>query len=267
VSFGVRYELVRPRDLSATRLRNLLPPGTKPVRGRAAELRFALERRGRRYVVLANDVAESDPTTLVAACDILEGSIALQVAARAPEHVFIHAGVVVWQGRALLLPARSMAGKSTLVRFLVRNGADYYSDEYAVLNEAGQVLPYPRRLALRRARGGPRKIALLRPRAVARRVGWVVGLRFSAEDVSTGHHGALTVAPITAGQTALLLIDNAVAARVSPERVLPAVRAAASGAVGFTGTRGEAAPSAKALLARCKGRGHMVSVSAISRRM
>ncbi len=46
------------------------------------------------------------------------------------------------------------AGKSTLVAELVRAGAEYYSDEYAVLDSAGGVHPYPRPLSVRQA-GGP----------------------------------------------------------------------------------------------------------------
>ena len=33
----------------------------------------------------------------------------------APEHVFIHAGVVGWKGKAILFPADSFKGKTTLV--------------------------------------------------------------------------------------------------------------------------------------------------------
>lgn len=190
---------------------------------------------------------------LSTACNTLEGAIALHVAANAPRHVFIHAGVVVWRGRALLIPGRSMAGKSTLIRFLVRNGAHYYSDEYAVLTDAGRVLPYARRLSLRRARGGPRKVALATPRAVARAVGWVVGARYQE-----GEAGLALVA-LSVGQTALLLLDNAVAARISPSRVLPAVRAVASRAVGFSGARGEAELAARMLLARCNDGGAHVT--------
>ena len=72
------------------------------------------------------------------------------VAMNARDRVFVHAGVVGWQGRAILLPGRSMAGKSTLVRALLAAGATYYSDEFAVLDAKGRVHPFPRRLSLRR---------------------------------------------------------------------------------------------------------------------
>ena len=71
----------------------------------------------------------------------------VHVANYAPDRVFVHAGVVAWRGRALVLPGTSFAGKTTLVAELVRAGAIYYSDEYAVLDEQGRVHPYSARSA------------------------------------------------------------------------------------------------------------------------
>ena len=47
------------------------------------------------------------------------------------------------------MPGCSLAGKTTLVRAFLEEGATYYSDEYAVLDAAGRVNPYPRPLAVR----------------------------------------------------------------------------------------------------------------------
>ena len=80
----------------------------------------------------------------------LEGELQRFIAANARDRVFIHAGVVEWQGRAIVLPGRSFAGKSTLVKALLAAGARYYSDEYAILDRKGRVHPYPRRLSIRR---------------------------------------------------------------------------------------------------------------------
>ena len=63
--------------------------------------------------------------------------------------VFLHAGVVGWRGKALVLPGNSFFGKTTLVAALVRAGAEYYSDEYAVLDGQGLVQPFARALSLR----------------------------------------------------------------------------------------------------------------------
>jgi hypothetical protein len=78
------------------------------------------------------------------------GSIVrLTVAEFAKSRVFVHAGVVGWKGNAIVIPARSFQGKTTLVAELVRNGASYYSDEYAILDEDGLVHAFPRMLAMR----------------------------------------------------------------------------------------------------------------------
>jgi Rps23 Pro-64 3,4-dihydroxylase Tpa1-like proline 4-hydroxylase len=63
--------------------------------------------------------------------------------------LFVHAGVVGWRGLAIVIPGRSHSGKSTLVVELVRRGAVYYSDEFAVLDETGRVHPYRRTPVLR----------------------------------------------------------------------------------------------------------------------
>src|SRR5205085_10412678 len=71
------------------------------------------------------------------------------VAERAPDHLFVHAGVVAWKGRAIVMPGASFAGKTTLVQAWLEAGATYYSDEFAVLDRAGRVHPFARPLAVR----------------------------------------------------------------------------------------------------------------------
>ena len=73
----------------------------------------------------------------------------LRVAENATDWVFIHAGVIAWNGRAVIVPAGSYKGKTTLVAELLRYGAVYYSDEYAVLDRSGLVHPFPRDLTIR----------------------------------------------------------------------------------------------------------------------
>ena len=88
----------------------------------------------------------------------------------------IHAGVVAAEGRALLLPGKTHSGKSTLVAELVRRGAVYFSDEYAVVDPDGLVHPYPRPMLLRN--GAPESVVV--PVAEAGTapvpIGWILGL-------------------------------------------------------------------------------------------
>ena len=78
-----------------------------------------------------------------------DGLVRLLVADHAPSAVFVHSGVVGWRGKAIVIPGNSFQGKTTLVAELVKCGAEYYSDEYAVINESGLVSPYARRLSIR----------------------------------------------------------------------------------------------------------------------
>src|SRR5262249_55268360 len=68
----------------------------------------------------------------------LRSDIDLQVAQHARDGLCVHAGVVGWRGYAIVIPGRTMTGKSNLVAALVRLGARYYSDEYAVIDDEGQ---------------------------------------------------------------------------------------------------------------------------------
>ena len=81
------------------------------------------------------------------------------VTERAHGFVFVHAGVVAWQGTLIALPGHSHAGKTTLVAALLRAGATYYSDDYAPIDVRGRVHPYPVPLAARTRDGRRRPLA------------------------------------------------------------------------------------------------------------
>lgn len=85
----------------------------------------------------------------------LESDLQMFIAEFAQPHLFLHAGVVQWHGRIIVLPGSSYAGKSTLVRALVQAGATYFSDEFAVLDVDGRILPYARLLSHREGPLGP----------------------------------------------------------------------------------------------------------------
>ena len=67
-----------------------------------------------------------------------------------------HAGVVEWNGRAILIPGSTHSGKSSLVAELLRRGARYLSDEFALIDPDGLVHPYPRPILLRAEDGDQR---------------------------------------------------------------------------------------------------------------
>ena len=79
----------------------------------------------------------------------LVSTIRLTVAENAVDHVFVHAGVAAWYGRAIVIPGKSYSGKTTLTLELVKRGATYYSDEYAIIDRAGLVHPFLKDISLR----------------------------------------------------------------------------------------------------------------------
>ncbi|MBN1993736.1 MAG: hypothetical protein JW953_13625 [Anaerolineae bacterium] len=167
---------------------------------------------------------------------------------RAQDCLFVHAGVVGRQGKAIIIPGRSMTGKSTLVKALVEAGATYYSDEFAVLDKAGRAHPYPLPLSLRGKNGQPgRKIPAeelegqigVEPLPV----GLIVVTAYQPEAVWRPRK-------LTPGQALLALMDNTVAARREPAYSMPILKQAVTNAVTLKSKRGEAAAVAPALLAR-----------------
>lgn len=81
---------------------------------------------------------------------LLEAELHLHLAEHAPSLIFIHAGVAVHRGRAIVIPGPPLSGETTLIAALVRASALYFSDEYAFLDEYGLVYPFPRPLSIRR---------------------------------------------------------------------------------------------------------------------
>jgi hypothetical protein len=86
-----------------------------------------------------------DLETLIAFQQQLDATLVAQLGGFA----IAHAGVVEAGGCLLLLPGRSGSGKSSFVSHLVANGARYYSDEYALIDDRGRVHAYPRPVLLR----------------------------------------------------------------------------------------------------------------------
>ena len=170
----------------------------------------------------------------------------LFIAERAPDRVFVHAGVVAVRDRLVVIPGRSMSGKTTLVLALMQCGATYYSDEYAVVDGNGLVHPYPQPLGVR---DGGWVQAPLDPESM----GWVPGTRPlpMALVVTTEHVAGTTYHPreLSPGQVAFDLMQHAVPIRRAPERALDYLVKASAHARGVSGARGDAAEAARAIIA------------------
>lgn len=161
----------------------------------------------------------------------------LNTALYAKERLFVHAGVVGWKGHAILIPGRSLSGKTTLVQALVQAGASYYSDEFAVLDRQGNTHPYPLPLSIRTADGTVTK-------APVTELGGQIGtepLPVKLVVMTRYAHGAQwdpqTLSP---SQAMLALMDNTVAARRAPQFSMPVLRATVLRAGAVSSMRGDA---------------------------
>jgi hypothetical protein len=199
--------------------------------------RFNLLYRGTERIARSHDIDE-----VYAA---LEEDLKLHVATSSPARVFVHAGVVGWRGGAIVLPGRTFAGKSTLVDALVRAGATYYSDEYAVLDERGRVHPFARALKLRARPGDPAQ-------APPESASGPVGTRpLPVRLVALTHYRAGSrwrSAALSPGQALLAVMEHTVPVRHRPEATLKTLREVVTRAAVIKGVRGEVDEAVKRLL-------------------
>jgi len=243
-SFGVRVAVRVDRTGVLDRIEPFLPPGWKPSRSRNVDRVYSVLVRGegdsglgRFKVVYADAVQITKTSKLNYAIDALESDVQLFVAETAPHRVFVHAGVVALGDEAIVIPGRSFSGKTSLVAALVKAGAIYYSDEYAVLDERGRVHKYTRRLGIRQK--GKGKTKRYEVEELGGRKG-VKPLPVAMIIVSKYQEGARwRPRQLSDGEAALELMANTVSARRRPEAMLEAIRPVVSRALVFKGTRGE----------------------------
>ncbi|HKC63344.1 MAG TPA: hypothetical protein VKB86_06890 [Pyrinomonadaceae bacterium] len=229
-------------------IKKYLPPDWKPAtRSSVVERLYSIVVGGaggarpgvRTFNLLYSDAARiSRSLNLDEVLERFEDDLKLFVAETTRRRVFVHAGVVGWNGKAIVIPGRSFTGKTTLVAELVRQGATYYSDEYAVLDERGCVHPYLRPLSIRDSVSG--KVQ----RVNADKLGGVHGrkpLPVGLVVVSNYREGARwRPRKLSAGQGALAMFANTVPARRRPEAALSVFREIVPHAQILKGVRGEA---------------------------
>ena len=253
-SYGVRFGVRANDPLVLGRLAEFLPPWTRPLSNGSVERLYSIragasgvERRGlRRFRLLyADHVLVARTLDAEELLERFESDLQLFVAEAARKRVFVHAGVVGWKGRAVLFPGRSFSGKTTLVAELVRAGADFYSDEFAVLDAEGRVHPYPKPLAVRGAGFRQRKVSVEEFGGSAAQRALPVGLVVVSEFKAGSR---FRPRPLTPGQGSLALLANTVPARRRPSEVLETLERVVRNAPVLRGARGEAAEAARVIL-------------------
>jgi hypothetical protein len=254
-TYGVRVGVRSNEPRLLDHLAPHLPPGWRPASSPVVDRLYSVwidprdvepRRPSRLYAGRSRRARTRDLNELFVT---LESEIRQSVAAEAPDRVFVHAGVVGWRERAIVVPGRSRSGKTTLVAELVKAGAKYYSDEFAVLDAEGRVHPFPKPLSVRGAGGcdlHARRQSVEELGGVCGREPLPVGLVVLAE-----HRPGAQWRPrrLSAGQAVLEILCHTVPARLRPEDSLAALGCAVEEAVVLQGERGEARELASRLLA------------------
>ncbi|MES2300919.1 MAG: hypothetical protein V4521_02410, partial [Pseudomonadota bacterium] len=127
-------------------------PGTHLAAPGKVDRTLSVFRSGGRYWIYGDDEMKCQPERLADLLDAFDTHLRATFAEFSRKMLFVHAGVVGWNGRAIVFPGKSLAGKTTLVAELVKAGATYFSDEYAVLDKQGRVHPFAKPLSLRPSR-------------------------------------------------------------------------------------------------------------------
>jgi hypothetical protein len=164
----------------------------------------------------------------------LQKELHICVAEYATTRVFIHAGVITWRNRTVVLPGFSHAGKSTLVWSFVQAGAVYYSDEYAVFDENGGVHPFTLPISLRAIGGEARFVDPNR-----RGSGPVAPSVIAFAKYRPG--AVWRPRSLSPAESMLQLVRHSIAIRRHPSIVLPILKTISVQTQAFIGRRGEAA--------------------------
>ncbi len=252
-SFGVtvsinstHQELV---DLAVNVAKASLLGEVHPTRKKKFDHRFDLNRSGAgTYTLYRNGERIAGGRSKKKFLKFFDAMIRVTVGESAVDRVFMHAGVVAWNGKAILIPADSFKGKTTLVAELLRRGAVYYSDEFAVLDENGLVYPFARALSMRELANGSYRDFELSPAEIGAEVGreaLVVGLVLLTNYVKNSRWSPLILTP---GHGVMEMLPFALSLGIKPEFTMKVLNKVASRAIIASGSRSEAKNFAKTLL-------------------
>jgi hypothetical protein len=116
----------------------------------SAALHASVDRCGVRWRIVVEGRDERYEDDPIAAVRALNHELLHGVMLRTPAFYFVHAAVVAWRGRGIVLPGLSRAGKSTLALALLLEGAEFLSDEILALDPVrGTAHAFPRAVKIR----------------------------------------------------------------------------------------------------------------------
>jgi hypothetical protein len=241
-SYGIGVGIRLNNSALLEPLQSYLPPVRSPLSGLPVQKLYSLLVGAVRDSELVYRLYEGQTELLCSphldeVLELLENDLCLSIGMATQDWLFVHAGVVGWGDRAIVIPGRSFSGKTTLVMAFIQAGATYYSDEYAVLDRQGLVHPYPRAISVRIS-------TEKRQRYTVEKLGVAVGSHPLKMGVilQAQYYPQAQWQPeiISTGQAILGLLDNTLTARLFPDLVLSILSRATVGISCFAGQRGEA---------------------------
>lgn len=254
-AYGLRIGIRTNNPVGLEHLAGRLPFGWKPARSTVVDRLYSIvisdagggSGESRFNLLYVGGEKLSEAMSLAEIINVLEIDLHSYVATSTRRRLFLHAGVVGWRGQAIVIPGKNFSGKTNLVLALLRAGAAFYSDEFAVLDSRGRVHPYLWALHLREE-------GLERPRAcqietLGARAGnkpLPVGLVVLSEYRPGAKWRPRSVSP---GQAALAMLAHVLTTQ-APEVTLPTLRQVVSGATVLKGARGEADEVVNSILNR-----------------
>jgi len=158
----------------------------------------------------------------------------------------VHAGAVVVDGGALILPGSTHVGKSALVAELLKRGASHLSDEYALIDKQGCVHAYPRPLLLRndgifQSLTLPTELnasfAIDSPSPVR----WIIATSFTPG-------GKWSLHKLSQSEAVMLLLCNTPHEMAQSPEIVDLFLRVAANSVSYQGTRGDAGEAADCIL-------------------
>ena len=157
----------------------------------------------------------------------------------------VHAGAVALENRAILIPGSTHAGKSSIVAELLRRGATLLSDEYALIDTAGQVHSYPRPILLRDSR---MKRSPVLPAELGSdyanepvRVGWILALQYRPSS-------DWSIREVPQSEALMILLRNTPHSLIESPEMVESFAHTVSSARCFAGYRGDSKQSADQIL-------------------
>ncbi|MEZ5374116.1 MAG: hypothetical protein R2704_15590 [Microthrixaceae bacterium] len=192
------------------------------------------------WVVVPDVEAAGDHPPSIA-WDLLERSLAVFASLRLIGRIAVHSAVIGCEGRALLVPASSGGGKSTLTQAAAAAGAEVLSDEYALIDSnSGKVTGWNRPVRILKPTGEVERLDIA-TRSSPLVVGCVAFVSFLPG-------GGNRWAQISPGRAIGLLLSHVPCAESRPDEALDGALAALRSAQLLEGTRGEAASAVGELL-------------------